>query len=70
MKIDLSLFEKAIASLEEVLQLEKTPIIPGVELSQADILLMSSDDIYQGLDQFDYYVDPTIGHTNFSSKDK
>jgi nucleotidyltransferase substrate binding protein (TIGR01987 family) len=27
MKIDLSLFEKAIASLEEVLQLEKTPII-------------------------------------------
>ena len=27
MKIDLSLFEKAISSLEEVLQLEKTPII-------------------------------------------
>jgi len=27
MKIDISLFEKAIASLEEVLQLEKTAII-------------------------------------------
>ena len=43
-------------SQEDIKKLESTAIETDSILCQADILIMSSDSVYAGLDQFNYYT--------------
>ena len=52
-------FKGGELSQEDIKKLESTAIETDSVLCQADILIMASDSVYAGLDQFNYYTEHT-----------